>query len=382
MKTVRITILGDIVPTSDRDIFIEGDADRLFSDLKNFTIGCDCVICNLEAPLTSATGKIEKSGPHLSAPQECMNAIRKLGITVASLANNHILDYGTQGVLDTIAACKTYHIDYVGAGNDMEAARTPLYVNTGDTVIGIMAVCDNECSAAGIHSSGANGYDELETMDWIQQCRGGCDYLVVLYHSGLEHYQYPSPMLQRRCRKMIEKGANIVVCQHSHCIGAAEKYMGGDILYGQGNTHFYREGKDEQWNTALLVTVELTDRISNVRYIPIAMNGSCVSVAKGEKGEAILSEFEKRSEQVTNQTFVAHQWRCWNQNRESVYYGFLLGFGRYRAKLNQLTGNLIGKLLLPSKKRTVLANIVRCESHRESMLEVLEKNRYESRGSL
>lgn len=78
---------------------------------------------------------------------------------------------------------------------------------------------ENEFSSATMHSAGANPFDVLESFDDVQALKEHCDYVVVLYHGGKEFYRYPSPMLQRYCRKFIEKGASLVLCQHSHCIG-------------------------------------------------------------------------------------------------------------------------------------------------------------------
>ena len=80
----------------------------------------------------------------------------------------------------------------------------------------------------------------MESLDHIQNLKDQCDYVIVLYHGGKEHYRYPSPYLQRVARKMVEKGADLVVCQHSHCIGCYEKYKDSMIIYDQGNFIFER----------------------------------------------------------------------------------------------------------------------------------------------
>lgn len=144
----------------------------------------------------------------------------------------------------------------------------------------------------------------MVTMDWVTECRRNCDYLIVLYHSGLEHYQYPSPKLQRRCRKMVEKGANFVVCQHSHCIGAHERYLNGDILYGQGNTLFYRQGKNDMWNTAMVVRIVLGENNCVVEYIPTIMSKGSTSLASADMKDRINSSFEERSAQIKSNEIV------------------------------------------------------------------------------
>ena len=82
-----------------------------------------------------------------------------------------------------------------------------------------------------------------------------------------EHYRYPSPYLQKVCRKMVEKGANLVVCQHSHCIGSYETYNNSTIVYGQGNFIFNKHD-NEYWNSSLLIKLRFEKGIK-VEYIPI-----------------------------------------------------------------------------------------------------------------
>ena len=92
-----------------------------------------------------------------------------------------------------------------------------------------------------------------------------CDYAIVLYHGGKEYYRYPSPNLQKTCRKLVEKGADLVICQHSHCIGCEEKYQDGTIVYGQGN-FLFDHGDNEYWNTSLLVQIKDDGQIN---YVPL-----------------------------------------------------------------------------------------------------------------
>lgn len=74
------------------------------------------------------------------------------------------------------------------------------------------ACTEHEFSIVTNYAPGANTYDPLETPDYIRSLKDKCDYLIVLYHAGKEHYRYPSPYLQKVCRKMVEKGADLVIC--------------------------------------------------------------------------------------------------------------------------------------------------------------------------
>lgn len=112
-----------------------------------------------------------------------------------------------------------------------------------------------------------------------------CDIAIVLYHGGKEHYRYPSPNLQRICRKIVDKGADLVICQHSHCIGCEEKWNSGVIVYGQGN-FLFDNSNSEFWKTGLLVVLDFdkTMKQTSVSYVPIIKRDNVVRKALNEDG--------------------------------------------------------------------------------------------------
>lgn len=193
---------------------------------------------NLETPLTDIDSPIVKHGPALRAPVSTVAGIAELGINACSLANNHIMDHNTQGLLSTIKALTDNGIDCFGVGMDREEATRPYYFELKGITIGVFACAEHEFSIAALNSPGANPFDPLRSLDDIEQVKKDCDLLIVLYHGGKEYYRYPSPLLQQTCRRMVDKGADLVVCQHSHCIGCKEIYKDKTIVYGQGNFLF------------------------------------------------------------------------------------------------------------------------------------------------
>ena len=88
--------------------------------------------------------------------------------------------------------------------------------------IGIYCCAENEFSIATSQKAGANPFDSLQSFDDVYWLKKKVDFLVVLYHGGIEHYRYPSPNLQRVFRKFADVGADIVIGQHSHCIGCMD----------------------------------------------------------------------------------------------------------------------------------------------------------------
>lgn len=195
-----------------------------------------------------------------------------------TLANNHILDQGAQGLASTMQTLDAAGIAYAGAGHTRAEARKPWIRQVGDQKIGIYCCAEHEFSIAPPDSPGANPFDPLESFDDVASLRKDCDYLIVLYHGGKEHYRYPSPNLQKICRKFVRAGANLVVCQHSHCVGCKEDYQDGTIVYGQGN-FLFDDSDSEFWQTSLLLSV--TD--SGVSYLPLVKRKNTVRLAHGRR---------------------------------------------------------------------------------------------------
>lgn len=249
-----LLIGADTVPTKvNEEYFVTGDIEPVIGkDLQKILQNATYRIFNLEAPITDRLIPIPKCGPSLSIPSKCMKGLTSMHIDLVTLANNHIMDQGKNGLFDVCRNLREVGISYVGVGNDPIEAKKPCFFDFNGKRIGVFSCVEHEFSTVDQQSPGANPFDPLNTPDDIATLKTQCDFVIVLYHGGIELYRFPSPQLRIVCRKLVDKGADIVVCQHSHCIGCEEKYNNGLIIYGQGNFLFaYRS--NEFWNTGLLI---------------------------------------------------------------------------------------------------------------------------------
>lgn len=365
---MKLLIGGDLVPTEiNEDIFSNGNIEELIgTDLYDICRNADISIFNLEVPLFDKEYPIKKCGPNLSAPTRTINGIKQLNPSLMSLANNHILDHGRKGLDSTIEVLNKYSIDYVGAGDNIESASKPYIIERNNLKIGVYSCTQNEFTIATKTSAGANPFDPLESLDHIRELKLNCDYLIVLYHGGKEHYRYPTPYLQKICRKMVEKGADLVVCQHSHCIGSLENYVEGKIIYGQGNFLFNRLD-NEFWNTGLLLEIDL-DKENKIDFIPIVKYEKGIRIADCIEKEKILSDFYKRSEEIKKENFIENQFlRFINQNK-TYYLGKVAGFNRLTRKLNSILNDGLLKIIYNKNNILSLRNYIESEDHREILV--------------
>lgn len=373
-NTVSVLIGGDLCPTEQNErLFMEGEAEAVFGDALSWFQSSDLSIVNLECPLVAEPSPISKTGPTLGAPVTCINAIGNAGIDVVTLANNHIMDHGSKGLASTLDVCQTVGIETVGAGEDMAAANKVLIGTKGGLRIGVIAMAEHEFSIAGDSRPGANPLDVISFVRSVREYRASLDYLVVLLHTGNEHYPYPRPSLMDMCRFMVEEGANAVVCQHSHCPGCIENYRGGHIVYGQGNLVFHPVTRcPESWYRGFLVLLRIRNNgESDLEVMPYEQSiySPGVRLLRGRQQEGFLAELAKRSDSILDAAFLNNQWVHFCKENRNQYLAQL-------CTNTALTRKLMGRFrFFPrfwSKKSLLLRlNLIRCESHRDMLTQVL-----------
>ncbi len=375
MKQLTLIIGGDLAPTlSNYFVFENGSIESIIDGkILNLISKADFRIFNLEVPLTDIKKPIRKDGPNLIAPAATIKGIKLIGPDVLTLANNHILDQDEQGLFQTIELLDNNGIRYVGAGKNLDEAAIPLILEKNGLKIGIYACAENEFTIAGEKSAGANPFDPLESPDHIAALKAKCDFVFVLHHGGKEHYRYPTPGLRKVCRKMADKGADLVVCQHSHCIGAFEKYKKSTIVYGQGNFLFDRND-NEFWKTGLLLKVLLAEDLS-VEYIPFCKKGNGVQMAEKDDQENILGSFRLRSEKILKPGFVESEFEKFCDENGQYYMAVFAGFGKIVRNIDKLFKGFFTSLLYSRRKASLIQNHVECESQRETVIGYLNNKK-------
>ncbi len=314
MKTL---LLGDICPTqSSAPLYKARDINALFGNTVSLFEGKELVFANIECAITDSENRIRKFGPNLKAPPETAEMLKMLGVTVCGFSNNHIFDFGREGALDSIKYVTEAGLDYTGFGENYEDSRRSYTFEKDGERICIIAVCEHEYSYALDDRMGSRPFDEYDTMEDIREAKKTHDRVLVMYHGGKEHCLYPSPRLMRLCRAMAKNGADVVLCQHTHCIGAYEQFEGCHILYGQGNFQFGNIMDRETWNT--LLAVEYDTVSGEMIFTPIRLSGDCIALAEGEDKDTIMSEFAKRNASLEDGTW-RDGWHAFCEDSRAYY---------------------------------------------------------------
>ena len=370
-----ITICGDLCPTNDTlSLFESINEAGLFNDVLPLLKKSDFVFGNLEFVLTKESVGVEKTGPILIGKPEFSSVFKKAGFDLLSLANNHIKDCGEDGVKSTMDTLEENKLSHFGAGKNIEEAKRPYITEINGLKIAFIAFAEQEFNCASEKEYGANYFDPYEDLDFIESVKKQVDFLFVIYHGGIEYYEYPSPLLQKKCRKFIDKGADLVTCQHSHCIGTIENYKDKNIVYGQGNTIFgYREG-DNSWNQGLILQLKVENDILKMDYKGVTATKENGILLMTEKESQILKEeIEERSKKITDPKFIEDSWLQFCIKKESLYLPQYLGLNRYFIHLNRWTNNKLVSFLFLKKYLRSSHNIMRCEAHNEVIQTILNR---------
>lgn len=349
---------ADVGPTAvcSEAVFLAGDVEALLGDVMPIVKSADRFIINLECTLTKSENAIKKCGPNLKADPRCADTLVKLGVTDVLLSNNHTFDFGIEGLRDTMANLDRVGIPYTGVGENDTDSRKIYYIEQEGKKVAIVNVCEHEYCYALPDRLGANPYDPYLTMHDIREAKKNADYVIVVYHGGKEFCRYPSPRLRLLCHEMVECGADVVLTQHSHCIGCAEEYEGGHILYGQGNFHFVKPHYLKEWETALLVELDIGEKLS-VKYYPIRQYPEFggIRLAEGEDKEAIMNAFYARGEELKNGKWI-DGWRAFCKSQPQYVQS-------------------LAKIYNPETPETpaeVFAHYLDCEAHTDVWMELFK----------
>jgi len=372
-KSNKIIIVGDLFPvTTNLDKFVVGDIDYLFGEkICSLLKSADYRICNLEGALTDHPGKCDKTGPSLYAPTAIIKTYKNLGINCCTLANNHITDAGHQGVMDTMDTLEKAGIQYLGVGKNENELKKFITFEVDGRTIGLYNVAETMYNAPTSEQAGAHLYDEYCVCKELEFFKKECDYLIIIYHGGMESFRYPSPEIKKRFHRMVDSGANMILSQHTHCIGCEEYYKGAYLLYGQGN-FLFRSFNNEFTDTGLIVEVEFEHE--NVSVKKHLVNAIADTVRYDNAQD--FSSFDERSSKIYDDAFLKKQFEQYCYSKLPHYlFVFKKRTFFQKAMMKFLPKWYRHRLMQSLNKKQILYRLhtVRSEQNRETFICGLEE---------
>ena len=215
----------------------------MFSEELLFSMtDADLFMINEEFPFSTRGEAAEDKQFTFRVDPSYVRIFQEIGVDVATVANNHALDFGVNAFTDSLDTLDQAGIARVGGGRTLSEAKAPVIRTVGDSTVGILGasrVIPVSSWAAGNARPGMfTAYDQAPLLNEISDLSSQCDYTVVYLHWGIEKDEYPQEYQRKLAYACIDAGADLVVGSHPHVLQGFETYKGKLIAYSLGNFLF------------------------------------------------------------------------------------------------------------------------------------------------
>jgi poly-gamma-glutamate synthesis protein (capsule biosynthesis protein) len=281
-RDLVLDFAGDVHFTG-RTLSLLNNPATAFGPIAALLRDADLTMVNLETAVTER-GTEQPKTFHFRAPATAFEALRAAGIDVASIANNHTLDYGPVGLLDTLNAAREAQFPVVGAGRNTDEAYRPLFVTVRGTNIGIVAMSQvhelaEQWKPTVTRPGIAMAFDRDQAVAAVASARRQADLVIVFMHWGIEGNSCPSAEMKSFAAAMAGAGADIIAGTHAHTL------LGGGwrgrtyVHFGLGNFLWYGDSHSTD-SGVLRLTVHGRD-VVGTEFIPATVSATGQPVVAG-----------------------------------------------------------------------------------------------------
>ena len=286
--------------------FEERTADRLaagpetaFGVAKESLSAADLTMVNLETAITNRGEKQPKSFT-FRAPPGALDALAYAGVDVATMANNHAVDYGPVGLQDTLDAIADSPVPVIGIGKNQQAAFAPYRRTVHGVRIAVFAATQvmdltKERWSATEDSPGVANADRQQLVDDVRAARKAGEVPIVYLHWGTEYEGCPDDPQRRLADQLADAGAVAVIGTHAHVLqGAGWRADGVYVAYGLGNYLWWRSFGNEQDDNGVLTLTFVGPKVTAAVFAPSHLDDTGVPVpAAGKLKSTIDAEWER-----------------------------------------------------------------------------------------
>lgn len=317
---MKILFTGDVNFRGMENLDYDKSA-KILADVMPYIKSVDYVIPNLECPLGDKEKyiPIKKAGPNLICSENNICFLKAINAYAVTLANNHIGDYGSEALKNTVKVLSENNIKYIGAGNNISEAYDVIQIKKENISVGVLSVCENEFGIATDTEAGAAGYNPRLLFNKIKEIRCQFDFVIVVFHGGNEFNPLPSPDTVERYKFICDMGADAVIAGHTHCPQGYEIYNGKPIIYSMGNFLFRNDSKNNEkdsWYYGYLTMLNITLKGIRVEVIPYKFNktGTKITVFYGKEKEIMLKYIYYLNEIITSPQDLKKHFKGWALN--------------------------------------------------------------------
>jgi len=349
------------------------DRLKINSNVKDIFKDSNLNIVNLEAPIVEKLTPQDKYGPTLFMDSKCIVALKELQVDLVTLANNHIMDQGNEGLDATIKTLKANNFNFTGADVNLKKAIIPYKQQVEGINLGIINIAENEFSNTHGDYPGAAPLDIIENTLSIQKLKNEVDKVIVIVHGGAEMHQYPSPRFKKTLQYFALQGADAVIAHHTHRYNGYEILNGVPIVYGTGNFIFPSKGSNDLWNIGIIARLTISKEAITLKTIPVKLSYEedlNLSILSDSDLEEFLDSEKEKASTIANDPLLEAKYDEFVASINNQYTHYLQPYtSKYLHKL--FSKGIIPNFLKNKRKRLLYLNLIRCEAHRDVLLKIL-----------
>ncbi|MGE5594869.1 MAG: CapA family protein [Hyphomicrobiales bacterium] len=289
-RTVTLRAVGDVMLARSVAAHVtEADPAGPFAGVQALLADGDITVGNLECAL-SERGTPAPKGYTFEAPPLAARGLADAGFDVVAMANNHSMDFGGTALLDSLDALADAGVGVAGAGRDAAEAAAPVIVERNGYRVAFLAFADVPPEsggydvrswAAGPDAPGIAWLDPDAVTEAVSRAAEYADFVVVLFHWGIEGSQTVTAAQRSMGHAAIDAGATLVIGSHPHVLQEVEEYGGGLIAYSLGN--FVFDGFEGAANETGILSVTLgEDGVESWEMLPAEIGWDGLPRAAGQ----------------------------------------------------------------------------------------------------
>ncbi len=239
-----LAFVGDILFTENTlsRYHQQGISSMFSEELLSAMTDADLFMVNEEFPFSTRGEAAEDKQFTFRVDPSYVRIFQEIGVDVATVANNHALDFGVNAFTDSLDTLDQAGIARVGGGRTLSEAKAPVIRTVGDSTVGILGASRvipvSSWTAGSARPGMFTAYDQAPLLNEISDLSSQCDYTVVYLHWGIEKDEYPQEYQRKLAYACIDAGADLVVGSHPHVLQGFETYKGKLIAYSLGNFLF------------------------------------------------------------------------------------------------------------------------------------------------
>jgi len=307
-RPITLALAGDVMlgRLVNRAIALYGPAYP-WGDLLPLLAQADLTVINLECVITRHTRPWRRTPKvfHFRADPIAIETLKLAGVDAVTLANNHVLDYEVEGLLEMLRLLDENNIAHAGAGANREQASQPAILTAGGWRIAVLAYTDNEPGWAARENAPGTNYAPVsmeprnlaEIARSIQRARGEADLVIFSNHWGPNMRERPTKLFRDFAHAILDAGADVYLGHSAHIFQGIEIYQGKPLIYDAGDfVDDYAVDPVLRNDRALLFWLALDSKgMQTLDLIPCLIEACQVNRARGDELKAVAQRVQSLS---------------------------------------------------------------------------------------